>query len=251
VQDLGNGTGGGDLTISASAVPLEARGKRTSTLLTFSVPSTAGPAAAAGERLQFAWIAIDVDGGIKASGQNAVALPAADPSQRSYVVNDLLDLPDKGHLTIRLAVSSDRRGARGVVHVPCDVGAIHDGRLRATPLLLASGLASSSPRAMGGVTVPLPFQPTTRRAFSRSETLRAFVRLFSSGPGTLTGTVAIRSGDAVLATIPATLSPSAAAVDADTAVPLSGLEPGSYVMLFSATAATGGTVGRAVPFTVR
>jgi len=248
VQDLGNGTPGGDLTITAAAVPLEARGKRTRTLLTFSVPAAAE--SATGERLQFAWIAIDVDGGLKASGQNAVTLPAAEASQRSFVVNDLLDLPDKGHLTIRLAVSSDRRGARGVVHVPCDVGAIHDGRRRATPLLLSSGPASANPPAMGGVTVPLPFQPTTRRAFARSETLRAFVRIFSNSPGTLSGSLVIRRGNAVLSTIPATITPSAAATDAEAAVPLSGLEPGSYVMVFSATAGAADAVTRSLPFTV-
>ena len=172
-------------------------------------------------------------------------------------MNDLIDLPGKGPLTIRLSVSSDRRGARGVVHVPCDVGAIHDGRVRATPLLLGEGRATGIPHVIGAAVSPVPFQPTTRRTFSRSETLQ-FVRLFASSPGELTGTVTLRRGDAIVATIPAiVLAPSPAqatapsAIDAGADVPLGELRPGAYVMTFTATVSAGASVTRAIPFTVR
>jgi VWFA-related protein len=254
VQDLGNGTPGGDLTISATAAPVEARGKRTATLLTFSVPAPEAPLAA-DERLQFAWIAIDDDGGIKASGRNEVRREGSGAASRApIVVNDLIDLPGKGPLTIRLSVSSDRRGARGVVHVPCDVGAIHDGRVRATPLLLREGRATGIPHVIGAAVSPVPFQPATRRTFSRSETLHAFVRLFGSSPGELTGTVSIRRGDALVMSIPAIMSVSSTSpsgIDAGVEVPLGELRPGAYVMTFTATVSAGASVTRAIPFTVR
>jgi VWFA-related protein len=254
VQDLGNGTPGGDLTISATAAPVEARGKRTATLLTFSVPAPEAPLAA-DERLQFAWIAIDADGGIKASGQNEVRREGSGAASRApIVVNDLIDLPGKGRLTIRLSVSSDGRGARGVVHVPCDVGAIHDGRVRATPLLLGEQRATGIPHVIGAAVSPVPFQPTTRRTFSRSETLHAFVRLFASSPAGLTGTVTLRRGGAIVATIPAVMSARAMApssIDAGADLPLGELRPGAYAMTFTATVPAGASVTRAIPFVVR
>ena len=168
-------------------------------------------------------------------------------------MNDLIDLPGKGPLTIRLSVSSDRRGARGVVHVPCDVGAIHDGRVRATPLL-GRGTRDRHParhrrgRVAGAVSADhapnlLPIRNAAR--------VRQAVCEQSAE---LTGTVTLRRGGAIVATIPAVMSARATApssIDAGADLPLGELRPGAYVMTFTATVSAGASVTRAVPFTVR
>ena len=84
--------------------------------------------------------------------------------------------------------------------------------------------------------------------------LHAFVRLFGSSPGELTGTVSIRRGDALVMSIPAIMSVSSTSpsgIDAGVEVPLGELRPGAYVMTFTATVSAGASVTRAIPFTVR
>jgi hypothetical protein len=74
-----------------------------------------------GDQLAIRWIAIDSDAEIRASGEETIQVPAAQPAPPGVVPIELrLQLP-RGHSTIRVLVSSKVTGTRGWLHIPLDV----------------------------------------------------------------------------------------------------------------------------------
>jgi hypothetical protein len=104
---------------AASLIPA-AKGASTLVTLEVSYPDSDKPRSV--DSLQLAWVALDPDARIRASGQRAIQVPLSDTDRKAFILalDDTLDLPT-GRMTLRFAASSSILGAQGRVDVPLDV----------------------------------------------------------------------------------------------------------------------------------
>jgi len=116
IDSLTAGLPGGDLILTASVAPARPAAKKMKLPLSIAVQYP--PQAAGRDELKLVWVAIDPDGGIRASGEHVFAVDVTSASVRVPVA-DTLTLP-KGQMTIRLAVASQLTGTSGTVHIPID-----------------------------------------------------------------------------------------------------------------------------------
>ena len=119
---LSEGLPGGDLQLVGDAV-VDGAGApgnvRVALRVQYSDPAIV---ARAGDQLTVRWIALDPNASIKASGQEAVAVPAAQLAPGGVPIDLRIQIP-RGHVTIRVLVSSNATGKRGWLHIPLDVPA--------------------------------------------------------------------------------------------------------------------------------
>ena len=121
---LSQGLPGGDLKLIGDAVVEPMAGVPGNVRLALRVRYDDPPVLAQkGDTLTVRWIAIDADAAIRASGQEAVQLPATSPAPSGGVPIDLrIELP-RGRSTIRVLVTSAVTGTRGWLHIPIQVPA--------------------------------------------------------------------------------------------------------------------------------
>jgi hypothetical protein len=125
-------------------------------------------------------LALTPDAKIKASFQREIQFTGIwKPTARgTFVMNEVIDLPTEP-LTVRVGVSSTALDKTGTTHVEVDVLDYRDEDVQLSPLVIGTpqfGLDA----AVGLDTIRLlvPFQPTTSRTFSSTDTLKVFARVF-------------------------------------------------------------------------
>jgi VWFA-related protein len=244
------------LMLRGLATPIAVHGDRTTiwTAVDLDYPSQAG--ARIHDTVRLAVYGLDADGRVQSTSDHAFAFAgsphaAGDAPMR---LDDVVDVP-ASVAVVRIAVASDALGTAGSLSVP--VVPLKTGRSSVTLGGIVIGYAGP-PRlpalhAEAGV-APAPFQPTTRRAFVSTDTLRVFARLSGREAAGATTTLRVRHDTAVAKTVGLSAEPAPAvqgALDLDATVPLVGLAAGSYVLELGVQPAHGDTVVRAVPFTIR
>ena len=258
VDSLRDGVAGGDLLLRAFAAPIapSRKGARTYLTLDVSYPAVETERKRADDQLQLAWVALDPDARILASGESTLRLPIDRTRREAFTlsINQVIDAP-KGKTILRVAASSELLEARGSVHMPLEVP-----RLAGEPLAIASLVLAAPANAgvriahVGDSDKALPFQPTTRRAFSTSDRIAVFTRIFAANPGSVTATLSLRNGESTVRNTPLTFAPAKAekqGLDGLAVLPLSGLAPGTYVIEVVSRGASDVTATRAVVITVQ
>jgi hypothetical protein len=210
-DSLGAGLPAGDLRLQAFAAPIAPTRRGATTLLTLRVeyPPRVDAQTHGDDRLLMAWVAVDPDARIKASGQKILRARIDHTPSEAFIVavDDFVDLP-KGRLTLRVAVSSEILGRHGTVHVPLDVKALGNASLDATPLIIGvedDAIARVGPASSVGTA---PFPVTTRRMFSPRDRLRIFSRLFSREGDTVSTELVLMQGGAIARTMPVRMTPA-------------------------------------------
>jgi VWFA-related protein len=246
-----------ELTLRAFAAPavVGTKGMKTAITLhvTYPIP---GDGASIDDTLEFGIVALDHDGKMKGSvrrSYHATARPVASTSSAvTYTINDVMDLPPQP-LTLRIGVASHTLHKTGVIHVPVDV--IRPSRSEIQISTVAIGFAGP-PREdavpADAFTKVLPFQPTTIRTFSPSDTLRVFVPMFWSGAEAASVSMSITQGHSVIMQRHDDVTPIAGMRGASLGVtlPLVDVPTGSYILSVTALV-NGRSARRDVAFDVR
>ena len=211
------------------------------------------------DELQFALVALDHDGSIKASNRRTFRFTATPKGTAdvTYVINDVLDLPSQA-LVLRAGVASRSLGKVGTIHLPIEVINPRNDRLQISAVVLGF-VGGTRQAALGEAAIQalLPFQPTTNRTFTASDTLRVYAPLtWASRETTVETTLTVRRGDRAVKTQHVRLDGLAgldahrvAAVDASVAI--AGLSPDVYTFEVLARLASGQIARRVVEFTVK
>jgi VWFA-related protein len=258
VDSLRDGVAGGDLLLRAFAAPIapSRRGARTYLTLDVSYPAVETERKRADDHLQLAWVALDPDARILASGESTLRLPIDRTRREAFTlsINQIIDAP-RGKTILRVAASSELLEARGSVHMPLEVP-----RLAGEPVAIASLVLAASANAgirvahIGDSATALPFQPTTHRTFSSKDSVGVFTRVFAAAPGSLIAELTLRQADNVVRVTPFTLTPAKnekQALDGQAVVSFAGLPPGIYVLDVTARGKADLSANRAVVITVQ
>jgi VWFA-related protein len=258
VSSLRDGVAGGDLMLKAVAAPVAPTRSGARTYLTLDViyPEAAGERPRPDDRLEIAWVALDPDARILASGEETLRVPLAKIGREAFTlsVNQLIDAP-RGKTVLRVAASSEALGTRGRVHMPLDVPRLADQPLALAPLVIAASADRSIRVAnIGKTDNVLPFQPTTRRIFENRESVGVYARVFAAAPTGMTAELRLKLNGTVQRTLPIALKPVTGerqAIEGQIGVPLAGLEPGEWVFEVIARASTELTATRGVVIKIR
>lgn len=163
-----------------------------------------------------------------------------------------------GAYQVRVAAREETSGAYGTVFLDVDVPEVQAEALVIDSVLIGSSRSGATPTAAPRreLLTTWPVLPTARRAFTRDETLVAFIQLAPSAAPAAVVRVAVEdSGGRVVAG--STYEVGAAALTDGAAIPhqaaLAVMEPGDYVMIVDAAGGRDGDVAstRRVPFRIR
>ena len=258
---LGAGLDDPSLPIRAFVAPMAPSvGGKTRAVVTIELayPLPEGDTRALNDTLRVGILALTPDAKIKASFQREIQFTGIwKPTARgTFVMNEVIDLPTEP-LTVRVGVSSTALDKTGTTHVEVDVLDYRDEDVQLSPLVIGTpqfGLDA----AVGLDTIRLlvPFQPTTSRTFSSTDTLKVFARVFWR---TKHPDAEIRmSVQGPMPLPPQTISINGMRAPTghtqgrfSTTLPLRGLTAGSYVLRVEAAQLQGKPFVREVPFEVR
>ncbi|MEZ5318729.1 MAG: VWA domain-containing protein [Vicinamibacterales bacterium] len=264
-DSLADGVPGGDLRLRAFAAPVVPYDQGAGTLLTLDVlypdlaPDVSGRA---DDELQLAWMALDPDARVRASGTRTIKVPLAQAGRGPLTLSlhDHLDLP-RGLTTLRVAAVSRTLGAQGTVHLRLDVPRLGDADLDASGLVLSLEGAQATVRVARldpAHAADVPFPATTLRTFSTAGRLHVFARVFARTQAEIATAVVLKRGNDVVRSLAAQCRPSVVtgrdakpATDCQAVLPLDSLAAGVYVLEFSATDAGQVRVVRAVGFEIQ
>jgi VWFA-related protein len=236
VDSLTGGLPGGDLLVRGFVAPVSLSRNRARTVLTLDVtyPGADGAAPRKDDDLRLAWVAIDADARIRASGQNNVRVPTSRAGQNSFTVsiNHALDLPNDAKI-VRLVVASSALSRQGVVHLPVAVPVWPGQVLEVTPLVL--GTSADPNRIVAGLGASarvLPFQPTTARTFTPGDRLQIFSRIYADTAADVTAELVVRQqGLAVRrAVVPLSRTSPSEPRECRATLSLANLTPGRYIL---------------------
>lgn len=265
---LGAGLPDPGLPLRAFVAPLAAGpGKTTRATVTVEVAYPVPPGGFAGDfndEWRIGILAIDLEGRTKASFQRPLTFTGTwkPGANGTFVVNETIDVPTEP-LTFRVGVTSKALDKTGTAHIKVDVPDFRDKDLTLSPLVL--GVDEPEVDAAVGLdrlASLVPFQPTTRRTFRPEESIRIFGRLSWRGEDAQAviqtsivgagGQGTDHPGDPLEFSVIALGTPAASRdTTFDTALPLRGVAPGSYILRVVARLPDGNPVVREVPFAVR
>jgi VWFA-related protein len=236
VDSLTGGLPGGDLFVRGFVAPVSLSRNRARTALTLDVtyPAADAEGPRKDDDLRLAWVAIDADARIRASGQNTVRVPTSRAGQPSFTVsvNHALDLP-KDATIVRVVVASSALNRQGVVHLPVSVPLWPGQLLEVTPLVI--GTSADPNRIVAGLGASarvLPFQPTTARTFTSADRLQIFSRIYADAAADVTAELVVKQqGLAVRrAIVPLSRSSASEPRECRATLSLANLTPGRYVL---------------------
>ena len=257
---LSAGVADPSIPIRAVAAPLAPTSRGVRTLVTIEVGY---PAPVSGredwkDELRVGILALSPDAAIKASFQRPLLFTGLwKPTERAtFVINEVIDLPAEA-LTLRVGVTSKALAMSGTAHMRVQVPNLRGSRLVMTPLVL--GTSSSESDAATGLDLVrelVPFQPTTQRTFSTSDSLHVYSRAYWGGTdATLPFEIAIDDATApVRLTMASAASPNGAGrrrAALDATVSLSTLSPGAHVLSVTAQIGRDKPVRREIPIVVK
>jgi hypothetical protein len=271
------------ISLRVLAAPVKPAGKSMKTAIALQVtyPADAGKLS---DTLDYAITALDLDGKVKISSRKKYEFSATPKSSGdvTFVINDVIDVPAQP-LALRVGVASHHLGKIGVIHTSVEAPKLDGDSTELGGILIGyAGAPREESKPKGALTDLVPFQPTTDRSFSASDSLRIFAPVFwkgtaagrspqvarapvpvsigggASGPGAATVTLSIRQGMKLLVERRDQLEPDADPADTSglshasfvATLPLKGVPPGDYVLTIAASA-TGRPAKREVAFTIR
>lgn len=258
LQDaLGDGLPGGDLLVNGFVAPVSLAKNQARAALTLDVayPAAEGDGRRQDDELRLAWVAIDPDARIRASGQNnfRISLRQADRAPLAVSINHALDLP-KDVRIVRVVIASTALARQGVVHLPVTVPVWTGRTLELTPPLIGTRPDPTSiVVGLGGSARLLPFQPTTARQFTNADRLQVFSRVYAVAATDVSVQIVVTRAGALVRETPVPLTPSASdkgVLECRVTMALADLPAGSYVLELRATAQAS-AARRQVPFEIK
>ena len=257
VDSLSGGLPGGDLLVHGFVAPVALSRNRARTALTLDVtyPAAERENPRKDDELRLAWVAIDADARIRASGQNNVRVPTSGGGEQPFTVsvNHALELP-KETRTVRVVVASAALGRQGVVHLPVAVPVWPGPTLEVTPLVIGTNRDPARIVAgLGSSARVLPFQPTTARIFSPGDRLQVFSRIYADASADVTAELLVTQQRLAVrrSIVPLSRNDTPAdARDCRATVSLADLTPGQYVLEFVVESGFQ-RVKKQVPFDIR
>lgn len=245
------------IRVAASPLTQAPRGVRTLVTIEVGYPAPATGREDWKDDLRVGILALSPDASIKASFQRPLTFTGQwKPTERAtFVINETIDLPAEA-LTLRVGVTSKALARTGTAHLRVQVPNLRGTRLVMTPLVLGtSSAASDASSGLDLIRELVPFQPTTQRTFSKTETLHIHSRAYWGGTDpTLPFEIAIDDvSRPVTQSVQAASAPNGAGrrrAALDVSMSLEALSPGPHVL--SVTARIGKeVVRREVPFEIK
>ncbi|HEX7779835.1 MAG TPA: hypothetical protein VF424_11370 [Vicinamibacterales bacterium] len=223
----------------------------TRTLLIVELKYPIRPVEGIRDTFQFGTLAIDGAGSARGGTARELTFSVAgdEAAEPALAINETLDL-SPGAFTVRVGVMSRALGVGGTVHVPVSVPNVSKDEF--TMGAVAVGGSGTKVRVMRRETLEglVPFQPTTRRVFGRSETLEVFAPLlWRSGAERIEAEFSLRSQGVVHASVVQRvprLSDIAAGRAVHASLPLASVPPGLHELHVKASLPNGVTRERAV-----
>jgi hypothetical protein len=211
--------------------------------------------------LQTSVVALDPDGKVKATSARAIHVTSLVPdgaTSVAFLINDTIVLPSQG-LMLRVGVASQALGKAGTIQLPVDVPKASDSKLQWGGVVLGFADFLREAALRGDAIKPLvPFQPTTTRTFTATDSLRVFGRIFwgskdAAADVTLTITGAVGRAPQTLSITGAPSAANAARREGTltTVVPLKGLTAGVYTLHLEAKLANGQVARHDIGFEVK
>lgn len=254
---LGSGLDDPSLPIRAFVAPLSTTPRgQTRTLVTVEVtyPVPAGTDTALDDDLRIGILALTPDAKVKASFQRPITFSGTwKPTARgTFVINEMIDLPNDSQLTLRVGISSRALDRTGTARVDVRVPNYRKTDLQLAPIIV--GLPGQPLDAVVGLDVwrgLLPFQPSTERRFRATDQVRVFAQAYwGFGATTLAVETRIDDRPPVLTSVPAR-TPVGGRREAgvDTLVPLGDLLPGPHRLTVTVRAGQQ-SAERSIPFDI-
>lgn len=269
------------ISLRVFAAPVAANGRTTKTAVSLQVtyPADAGKLT---DTLDFAITGLDGDGKVKLSTRKKYEFSASPKSSGdvTFVINDVIEAPPQP-LALRVGVASHHLGKIGVIHTSLEVPKWTSENTELGGIVLGyAGPPREEAKPKDALKDLVPFQPTTDRMFTSSDSLRIFAPVFwrstgasraivsrtapvaigggATGPGTATVTLSIRQGTKVLverrdqveADEPAANMAEQSHASFAVTLPLKGVPPGDYILSISASA-SGTPAKRELAFSVK
>jgi VWFA-related protein len=246
------------MALRAVAAPLLPTGNVMRTAVTMHVTYPTGVADDAPfDSIRYQILALDGDGKVKASTERSYAVrpPRSERESVALVINDVIDLPPQP-LTLRVGVASRALGRAGTVQMPVDAPRPSESRIQMGGVVIGTP-DSPQPPTLGAdfIRAILPFQPTTRRTFTKRQTLRVFAPVFWRGRETVATVTITLEGTGVTLRREETLTVTQPVdgrrvTSIDTLVPLAQLS-GEFTLTLEARVKDGQSAMRTVTFGVR
>ena len=270
------------LRVFAAPVASNGRTVKTAVSLQITYPADAGKL---NDTLDYAIVALDGDGKIKMSTRKKYEFSASPKNSGdvTFVINEVIDVPPQP-LALRVGVASHHLGKIGVIHTAVEAAKPNSDNTELGGILLGyAGPPREDAKPKDALKGFVPFQPTTDRTFTSSDSLRIFAPVFwrgAAGPapaasraavpapmtlggggsatGVATVTLSIRQGAKILVerrdqvqpdVEPANMAEQSHASFVVT-LPLKGVPPGDYILSITASA-SGKPAKREVAFAVR
>jgi hypothetical protein len=257
-DSLQDGVAGGDLQLRAFAAPIAParRGARAVLTLDVAYPEVLTSRPRPSDRLHIAWAALDPDARILGSGEETLQVPLAQTGTEAFTlsITQFIDVPAR-RVVLRVAALSEALSTTGVVHFSMDVPNFATDAVTVAPLVLATTTDRSVRVArLGSDAGLLPLQPTTRREFGASESIAVLVRGFADAPSDLTAELRLKRHGMLRRSEALTLRPvpgQRRGAEARVGIPLSGLEPGEWVIEVAVGPTGGRSAARGITFRIR
>jgi hypothetical protein len=229
-------------SLRALAAPVMPTDRGMNTVVTFELTYPAPPDGSrkVDDDLQTSVVALDPDGKVKATSSRAMHVASLVPdgaTSVAFLINDTIVLPSQG-LMLRVGVASQVLGKAGTIQLPVDVPKPSDSKLQWGGVVLGFADFLREAALRGEAIKPLvPFQPTTTRTFTATDSLRVFGRVFwgskdAAADVTLTITGAAGRSPQTLSVTGAPAAGNASRREGTltTVVPLKGLAAGAYTL---------------------
>jgi VWFA-related protein len=248
-----------DIAMHASVAPFAVPGRPEAALavvLGIRQPAPVADQSEVSETLEVLLSAFTAAGDPRGSQRKTVRLTAQTGEPLTYDVLTRFDLAP-GRYQLRLAAESTLFSKSGSVYYEIDVPDFAKEQLSLSGVVLSA--TGGVPSLPAGAFYPLlPLDPTSRRAFTRTDQVRAFFQVYQGGSGRLQpvdlAILVTDASDTVITRTTESLTPDRFANDrgADYGfeVPLSRLQPGRYLLTVEVSRG-GRSARRDLPFEVR
>ena len=217
-------------------------------------------------KVNVAFVAIDMSGKVHASGQKTMDLAIRPESRKAVAANGLrlvteLSL-EPGHYQLRLAANDPTANKSGSVFWDLDVPDFSKDSIAVSNLLLTAASAGRTPTSLDAPSVKdiMPGPPTSRREFTLEDTLAVYAEIYdneTSKPHTVDLTTTVRTDDGTQVFVSreeraSTATPAAQNVYTYLArIPLQDLVPGKFVLTVEGRSRLGDKGTREIQFVIK